>query len=91
MGKKKTKEQFVDELSAENGRNYKISVLEKYKDDEDIKYLLDFLYNPYIVTGISDKKLNKNLKSAGAPREITDAIAQADEELQHSLQPQPEE
>ncbi len=43
------------------------------------------------VSGLNLNKLNKNLKSAGAPREITDAIAQADEELQHSLQPQPEE
>lgn len=51
--------QFVDEINAENGRNYKISVLEKYKDDEDIKYLLNFVYNPYITTGISDKKYNK--------------------------------
>lgn len=53
--------QFVDEITAEAGRNYKISVLEKYKDDEDIKYLLDFIYNPYITTGISNKKLNKQL------------------------------
>lgn len=53
--------QFVDEILAEAGRNYKISVLEKYKEDEDIKYLLDFIYNPYIITGISNKKLNKQL------------------------------
>ena len=53
--------QFVDEINAENGRNYKISILEKYKDDEDIKYLLNFIYNPYITTGISDKKLNKDV------------------------------
>ena len=53
--------QFVDEINAENGRNYKISVLENYKNDEDIKYLLNFIYNPYITTGISDKKLNKDV------------------------------
>ena len=53
--------QFVDEILAEAGRNYKISALEKYKEDEDIKYLLDFIYNPYITTGISNKKLNKQL------------------------------
>lgn len=51
--------EFYDKITAEAGRNYKISVLEKYKDDEDIKYLLDFIYNPYITTGISDKKVNK--------------------------------
>ena len=53
--------QFVEEISAENGRNYKISVLEKYKNDEDIRYLLDFIYNPYVTTGISNKKLSKNI------------------------------
>ena len=53
--------EFYDKITAEAGRNYKISVLEKYKEDEDIKYLLDFIYNPYITTGISDKKLHKKL------------------------------
>ena len=51
--------QFVDEITAENGRNYKISVLEKYKEDEDIKYLLNFIYNPYITTGISTKSYSR--------------------------------
>lgn len=50
---------FVDEVLADNSRNYKISVLEKYKDDEDIKYYLDFVYNPYIITGLSEKKASK--------------------------------
>jgi len=51
--------EFFDKITAEAGRNYKISVLEEYKNDEDIKYLLNFLYNPYITTGISEGKLNK--------------------------------
>ena len=51
--------QFVDEITAENGRNYKISVLEKYKEDEDIRYLLNFIYNPYITTGISTKSYSR--------------------------------
>ena len=54
---------FVDELSIDNSRNYKISVLEKYKDDEDIKYYLDFVFNPFITTGISDKKLNRLIET----------------------------
>ena len=52
--------EFFDKITAETGRNYKISVLEEYKNDEYIRYLLDFIYNPYITTGISDKKLAKN-------------------------------
>ena len=55
--------EFFDKIIAEAGRNYKISVLEEYKNDEDIKYLLDFIYNPYITTGISDKKLNRVVTS----------------------------
>ena len=51
--------QFVDEILADNSRLAKIAVLEKYKDDKDIKYLLDFIYNPYITTGISSKKLQR--------------------------------
>ena len=50
---------FVEKLKQNNSRNYKISVLNEYKDDEDIKYYLNFLFNPYITTGISDKKLSK--------------------------------
>ena len=51
--------QFVEEINLENGRNYKISILEKYKDNDNVKYYLHYLFNPYIVTGISDKKINK--------------------------------
>lgn len=58
---------FVDEINKENGRNYKLSILEKYKDDEDIKYYLEFIFNPYKVTGISDKKLNKNIIDFAQP------------------------
>ena len=54
--------QFVEEINLENGRNYKISILEKYKDNDNVKYYLHYLLNPYIVTGISEKKLQK-LKS----------------------------
>ena len=51
--------QFVEEINLENGRNYKISILEKYKDNDNVKYYLNYLLNPYIVTGISEKKLQK--------------------------------
>lgn len=51
---------FVGEITANNSRNYKIAVLEKYKENQDIKFYLDFLFNPYVVTGISDKKAAKS-------------------------------
>lgn len=52
--------QFVDEITAENGKLYKMEVLKKYAEDEDIKYYLNFIYNPYITTGISKKKISKD-------------------------------
>lgn len=57
----KTFQAFVDEITSSNSRLFKESVLTKYKDDEAVKYYLNFIYNPYIITGISDKKLHKKL------------------------------
>lgn len=59
---------FVTELTKNNSRNYKIEVIKKYANDEYVKYYLHFLFNPYIVTGISDKKLNKEV--LGLPSSI---------------------
>lgn len=59
---------FVNELTKNNSRNYKIEVIKKYANDEYVKYYLHFLFNPYIVTGISDKKLNKEV--IGLPSSI---------------------
>ena len=47
--------EFVDKINLEDSRNYKLKVLEKYKDDEDIKYYLNYIYNPHITSGISNK------------------------------------
>ena len=57
---------FIDELQMSNSRNYKLDILRKYKDDENVKYYLNFLYNPYITTGISDKKLYKEVNKTVA-------------------------
>ena len=53
--------QFVDELNENNSRLYKMEVIKKWAESESILYFLNFLYNPYIVTGISDKKLKKDV------------------------------
>lgn len=50
---------FVKEINESNSRNYKLDVLKKYEHDIDIRYCLNFLYDPYIVTGISEKKYEK--------------------------------
>lgn len=51
--------EFVNEIKAENGRLYKQGVLEKYKDDEDVKYYLTFVFNPFITTGIGEKSYQR--------------------------------
>ncbi len=50
---------FINKINKSNSRNYKLNILEEYKNDEDIKYYLEFIFNPYITSGISDKKINK--------------------------------
>lgn len=52
---------FIKEINESNSRNYKIDVLKKYQNDMEIRYCLNFLFNPYIVTGISEKKYEKEL------------------------------
>lgn len=51
--------ELIKDLLNTNGRIEKESILSKYKEDEEIKEILNFIFNPFIVTGISNKKLNK--------------------------------
>lgn len=50
---------FTQLLRNTSSRNMKMDILRAYADDNVIRTYLDFIYNPYIVTGISDKKLTK--------------------------------
>jgi DNA ligase-1 len=52
---------FVEEINSENGRLYKQSILKKYKDDELVKRFLIAAFDPFIVFGLSTKKLGKLL------------------------------
>lgn len=61
-----------------------IDIPRNYSSVNDEEDMLDWL------SGLSLNKLSRNLKSAGAPHEITDAVTQADEELQYYLQPETE-
>lgn len=56
-------QEFVDELGLSNSSNYKKEVLAKYKDDEDVRFMLHYVFNPYIVNGISKGKLAKKFDS----------------------------
>lgn len=62
----KTLEQFkrfYNEITQNNSRKYKQEILRKYKDDEVIKRYLRIAFNPYVVYGISTKKLNTEVRS----------------------------
>lgn len=59
---------FVDSMNVTNSRNIKKSILSSFTEDEAVRYFLDYLYNPYIVTGISVKKLEKNVNYPDDPR-----------------------
>lgn len=50
---------FVNEINESNGRLYKQSVLKKYKDDVVVQRYLKIAFDPFMVFGISTKKLNK--------------------------------
>lgn len=50
--------EFITRINFMNSRKYKEEVLKDYIDDNDIKLFLYYMFNPYIVTGISRKKVD---------------------------------
>lgn len=55
--------ELIEEIQKCNGRKEKEEVLSRYKNNENIKYILQFIFDPYILSGISEKKLNKKLSN----------------------------
>ena len=55
----------VKELQATTSRLEKERILIENKDNDFIKRVFEFVYNPYIISGISSKKLEKKVKSIG--------------------------
>lgn len=55
--------ELVKKLESTNGRIEKENYLREYLFDETVKNLLCFVYNPYIVTGISKKKASKYMNT----------------------------
>ena len=53
---------FYEEIRSSNSRKFKQEVLQKYKDDEVIKRYLKIAFDPYVVYGISSKKLQKEIR-----------------------------
>lgn len=52
--------EFINKIQSNNARTAKEEILKEYNKDNDIKYLVGFIFDPYIVTGISRKKINKS-------------------------------
>lgn len=65
--------EIMTKISNESSKNGKEKILKDHKDDKDFIEALSFLLNPYIVTGLSTKKINKKVvyKEPIAIREIT--------------------
>jgi DNA ligase-1 len=52
---------IFNQLANTSSRNEKEQILLNNKDNQLFKEILNFVYNPYILTGLSDKKINKNI------------------------------
>lgn len=52
---------FVELIKKDNSRKYKQEILTRFKDDQTIRYFLDFVFNPFVITGISTKKFERAL------------------------------
>lgn len=52
--------EFVKEITSSNSKKFKQEVLQKYKDDAVIQKYLNINFNPFVVYGLSTKKLSKH-------------------------------
>ena len=56
-------EEFYQKMTATSSRLEKEAILKQYQENSAVKGVLDFLFNPFIVTGISKKKLAKTVNA----------------------------
>lgn len=71
--------QFISEINSTNGRIEKENILKKWSNDQEVKNIIYFVFNPYIVTGMSKKKFNKKVPtttycSANSIEEVMDYL-----------------
>jgi len=93
---------IVEQLQGTSGRNDKETILSNNSENELFKNIMKFVYDPFILTGLSKKKISKKLKlpkesSTLSIIEIMDYLkvhnSGRDEDIvfvQHFLQSQPE-
>ena len=77
---------IFNEIQSASAKTEKERILKEHKDNKDFRYALEFLLNTYIVTGISEKKVNKkipaktrakiidNVKELSSLREVIDYL-----------------
>lgn len=63
---------IFNKLKSDSSRTGKEKILEDNKDNKEFVSILEFVYNPYIVTGISTKKIKKNVRLANLHADIYD-------------------
>lgn len=51
---------IINQIASVSGRNEKESLLAKYKGNHLLLEVLKFVYDPFILTGLSSKKINKD-------------------------------
>lgn len=61
--------EFAVKMIETNSRLDKEDILKQYSDYEEVRYVLNFIYNPYIITGVSTKKAKKAEKMSGDTNE----------------------
>lgn len=66
--------QICDELQSLSSRKDKEALLVREKENETFKRVLHFLLNPFIITGISKKKINKQVNVDTQRLYVTDLL-----------------
>lgn len=63
--------EIIQELANTNSRNDKLAILQAYSNEEEFKMMMQFIYNPYVRTGISKSKLSRAIDMNLQGSEIT--------------------
>lgn len=62
---------IIQELANVSGRNDKLAILQAYSNEDEFKAVMQFIYNPYVRTGISKAKLSRAIDMGLQSGEIT--------------------
>lgn len=66
---------IINELKNESSRNGKETILKKNKDNKVFREVLSFVFDSFVLSGMSTKKINKNVKGEGvAPLNLSSAM-----------------